>query len=192
MSEPTRCDWCGRDPLYVAYHDQEWGVPQHDERTLFEFLLLEGAQAGLSWITILRKREGYRQAFAGFDPERIARFGEPDMARLLANPAIVRNRLKIEAAITNARALLRLYEAGSTLHERLWRQVDGRPVQNSWLCSEQVPATSRQSEAMSRDLRTLGFKFVGPTMCYALMQALGLVNDHLVGCFRHAELQDTE
>lgn len=192
MSEPTRCDWCGRDPLYVAYHDQEWGVPQHDERTLFEFLLLEGAQAGLSWITILRKREGYRQAFAGFDPERIARFGEPDMARLLANPAIVRNRLKIEAAITNARALLRLYEAGATLHERLWRQVDGRPVQNSWLCSEQVPVTSRQSEAMSRDLRTLGFKFVGPTMCYALMQALGLVNDHLVGCFRHAELQDTE
>nr|WP_040854987.1 DNA-3-methyladenine glycosylase I [Thiorhodovibrio frisius] len=186
--EPVRCGWCGSDPLYVAYHDREWGVPEHDERRLFEFLLLEGAQAGLSWITILRKREGYREAFAGFDPERIAGFDHLDIERLLADPGIVRNRLKIEAAIGNARALLRLWEAGDTLHNRLWQQVDGQPRQNRWQSLEQVPASTVESDAMSRDLRALGFKFVGPTICYALMQAVGLVNDHLVSCFRHGEL----
>lgn len=190
MTAPARCGWCGTDPLYTAYHDQEWGVPEHDERRLFEFLLLEGAQAGLSWITILRKREGYRQAFADFDPECIARFDDQDMARLLSNAAIVRNRRKIEAAIGNARALLRLWDAGGTLNDRLWRHVDGQPRQNCWQGLEQVPATTVESEAMSRDLRALGFRFVGPTICYALMQAVGLVNDHLVACFRHAELRD--
>ncbi|MBK5970022.1 DNA-3-methyladenine glycosylase I [Thiorhodovibrio winogradskyi] len=188
MTAPSRCGWCGTDPLYTAYHDQEWGVPEHKEQRLFEFLLLEGAQAGLSWITILRKREGYREAFAEFDPERIARFGDQDIARLLSNPAIVRNRRKIEAAIGNARALVRLWEAGDTLHDRLWQHVDGQPRQNHWQSLEQVPASTAESDAMSRDLRALGFKFVGPTICYALMQAVGLVNDHLVDCFRHAEL----
>lgn len=183
-----RCPWCGNDPFYVAYHDQEWGVPEHDEGRLFEFLLLEGAQAGLSWITILRKREGYRDAFAGFDPERIARFDRADSERLLANPAIVRNRLKIDAAIANARALLRLHQAGDTLSARLWRHVEGEPVQNHWQRAEQVPARTPKSEALSRELRALGFRFVGPTICYALMQAVGMVNDHLTGCFRHAEL----
>ncbi len=186
--EPARCGWCGTDPLYVTYHDCEWGVPEHDERRLFEFLLLEGAQAGLSWITILRKREGYREAFAGFDAERIARFDAHDIARLLANPAIVRNRLKIASAIDNARALRRLHDAGGSLNERLWRQVKGEPQCNHWQSPEQVPAVTPQSEAMSRDLRALGFRFVGPTICYALMQAIGMVNDHLTGCFRHAEL----
>ncbi|WPL18104.1 DNA-3-methyladenine glycosylase 1 [Thiorhodovibrio winogradskyi] len=186
--ERDRCGWCGKDPLYIAYHDQEWGVPEHDERRLFEFLLLEGAQAGLSWITILRKREGYRQAFVDFDPERIARFDERDIARLLANAAIVRNRLKIEAAIHNARALLELYDAGGNLDDRLWQQVDGTPLRNHWQVLEQVPVSTSQSKAMSRDLRKLGFKFVGPTICYALMQAVGIVNDHLITCFRHTEL----
>ncbi|MBK1648433.1 DNA-3-methyladenine glycosylase I [Rhabdochromatium marinum] len=189
--EPVRCAWCGDDPLYQAYHDQEWGVPQHDERRLLEFLLLEGAQAGLSWITILRKREGYRQAFAEFDPERIARFTAADIQRLLTNPGIVRNRRKIEAAIRNAQAVLRLYDAGDSLHDLLWRQVDGQPVQNHWPTLEQVPATTPQSEALSRDLRARGFTFVGPTICYALMQAVGLVNDHVLSCFRHAELGGT-
>jgi len=180
-----RCPWCGSDPLYVAYHDHEWGVPLRDERRLFELLILEGAQAGLSWLTILRKREGYRRAFDGFDPERMARYGDADRDRLLADPGIVRNRAKVAAAVDNARALLRLYDAGGTLSETLWRHVDGEPVRNAWTDMAAVPAATPASEAMSRELRRLGFRFVGPTICYALMQSAGLVDDHLDSCFRH-------
>jgi len=185
---PKRCAWCGTDPLYVAYHDQEWGVPVRDEQRLFEFLILEGAQAGLSWLTILRKREGYRRAFHGFDAERIARFDAIDIARLRVDAGIVRNRLKIDAAVSNARALLRLQQSGATLAETLWRHVDGEPRHNRWTHPDEVPATTPESDAMSRDLKQLGFRFVGPTICYALMQATGMVNDHLTDCFRHREL----
>lgn len=183
-----RCAWCGNDPLYVAYHDEEWGVPLHDERALFEFLILEGAQAGLSWRTILGKREGYRRAFDGFDAERIARYGEADAARLLADPGIVRNRLKIAAAIGNARATLKIREAFGGLDAYFWRFVDGRPIINTWREMSQVPARSAVSDAMSKDMKRRGFKFVGSTICYAHMQATGMVNDHTVDCFRHAEL----
>jgi DNA-3-methyladenine glycosylase I len=182
---PTRCPWCGTDPLYVAYHDAEWGVPLHDERRLFELLILEGAQAGLSWLTILRKREGYRRAFDGFDAERIAGYGDADLARLLADPGIVRNRAKVAAAIGNARALLALWEAGGNLADTLWRHVDGEPRRNAFARMDEVPAATPESEAMSRELKRLGFRFVGPTICYALMQSAGLVDDHLTGCFRH-------
>lgn len=185
---PERCPWCGNDPLYVAYHDAEWGVPCHDERALFEFLILEGAQAGLSWITILRKRENYRRAFDGFDPEKIARYGERDVARLLADAGIVRNRLKIAAAIDNARAVLALHEAGSSLDELFWRFVDGRPVVNRWRSLDQVPAHTPAAQALSRELKRRGFRFVGPTVIYAHMQATGMVNDHLVSCPRHQVL----
>ena len=185
---PERCPWCGNDPLYVAYHDAEWGVPCHDERTLFEFLILEGAQAGLSWITILRKRENYRHAFDGFDPEKIARYGERDVARLLADAGIVRNRLKIAAAIDNARAVLALHEAGDSLDELFWRFVDGRPVVNRWHSLDQVPAHTPAAQALSRELKRRGFRFVGPTVIYAHMQATGMVNDHLVSCPRHQAL----
>jgi DNA-3-methyladenine glycosylase I len=184
----SRCPWCGDDPLYVAYHDEEWGVPQHDERVLFEFLILEGAQAGLSWLTILRKRENYRKAFDGFDAERIARYGESDVARLLADPGIVRNRLKIAAAIANARAFLEVQREFGSFDDYLWRFVDGRPIRNAWQSMAELPATSAVSDALSKDLRHRGFKFVGSTICYALMQAVGLVNDHLAGCFRHAQV----
>ena len=184
----SRCAWCGTDPLYVAYHDDEWGVPVRDERRLFEFLILEGAQAGLSWLTILRKREGYRRAFHGFDAERMARYSESDIARLRADTGIVRNRLKIEAAIGNARALLDLQQSGATLVETLWTHVDGEPRQNQWTQCDQVPTTAPESEAMSRELKRLGFRFVGPTICYALMQATGMVNDHTTDCFRHPQL----
>lgn len=180
-----RCPWCGSDPLYVAYHDEEWGRPCHDERTLFEFLLLEGAQAGLSWITILRKRENYRRAMHGFDPERIARYGETDVARLLADPGIVRNRLKVAAAITNARAYLDLRDKIGGLDPHLWGFVNGRPIRNEWRTMDQVPVTTPVSDAMAKDLSKRGFKFVGSTICYSLMQAVGLVDDHLTSCFRH-------
>jgi len=183
-----RCPWCGNDPLYVAYHDEEWGVPQHDDRVLFEFLILEGAQAGLAWITILRKRENYRKAFDGFDPQRIARYGAADVARLLADPGIVRNRLKINATIANARAFLEVQREFGSFDAYLWGFVDGRPVRNGWQTMAEVPATSAASDALSRDLRRRGFKFVGSTICYALMQAVGLVDDHLAGCFRHARV----
>jgi DNA-3-methyladenine glycosylase I len=185
---PERCPWCGNDPLYVAYHDAEWGVPCHDERTLFEFLILEGAQAGLSWITILRKRENYRRAFDGFDPEKIARYGERDVARLLADAGIVRNRLKIAAAIDNARAVLALHEAGDSLDELFWRFVDGCPVVNRWRSLDQVPAHTPAAQALSKELKRRGFRFVGPTVIYAHMQATGMVNDHLVSCPRHQVL----
>jgi DNA-3-methyladenine glycosylase I len=183
--ELNRCDWVPpHDPLYLTYHDEEWGVPSHDERHLFELLVLEGAQAGLSWSTILRKREGYRRAFLGFDPERVARFGEPEVARLLGDPSIVRNRAKIEAAIANARAALEL--GGLEVH--LWSFVGGKPMVNAWRTLAEIPAETDESKAMSRDLKRRGFRFVGPTICYALMQATGMVNDHVVGCFRYAQL----
>jgi DNA-3-methyladenine glycosylase I len=175
--------------LYVAYHDQEWGVPVHDDCLLFEFLILEGAQAGLSWETILKKRENYRTAFAGFDARRIARFGAVDKRKLLANAGIVRNRLKIDSTITNAQALLALQEELGSFDAYLWRFVDGVPRHNAWRSLLDVPPRTDESDAMSKDLRRRGFRFVGSTICYALMQAVGMVNDHLVDCFRHAELR---
>ncbi|MCX8086162.1 MAG: DNA-3-methyladenine glycosylase I [Rhodocyclaceae bacterium] len=189
-AQTERCPWCGSDPLYVAYHDREWGVPCRDESKLFEFLVLEGMQAGLSWLTILKKREHLRHVFDGFAAEKIARYGAADVARLLADPGIVRNRAKIEAAIANARATLALHEAGGSLAELLWRAVDGRPHINRWRTPEEVPVFTPAAESLAQELKRRGFRFVGPTIVYSLMQATGLVNDHLVGCFRHAELMD--
>ena len=183
-----RCPWAGNDPLYVAYHDTEWGVPCHDERTLFEFIVLEGAQAGLSWITVLRKRENYRRAMHNFDVEKIARYGTDDVARLMADAGIIRNRLKIESTIANARAACELYAAGRTLDDLLWQFVDGRPVINHWQSISQLPASTPASTAMSKELKRLGFRFVGPTVMYSHMQATGLVNDHLLSCPRHTAL----
>ena len=181
----TRCAWVPEgDPLYVAYHDEEWGGPSHDKRHLFELLVLEGAQAGLSWSTILRKREGYRRAFAGFDAQRVAGFNERDVERLLADASIVRNRAKIESAIGNARATLEL----GGLDAHLWSFVGGQPIVNSWRALAEIPAETAESQTMSKDLKRRGFRFVGPTICYALMQATGMVNDHVVSCFRYDEL----
>jgi DNA-3-methyladenine glycosylase I len=188
MTENTRCPWCGADPLYVAYHDSEWGVPCHDERILFEFLILEGAQAGLSWITILRKRENYRRAFDAFDVDKIARYGEQDVARLLGDAGIVRNRLKIAATIDNARATLALYETGGNLNDLFWQFVDGQPVINHWKGLSEVPVHTPTAEALSKELKRRGFRFVGPTVIYSHMQATGMVNDHLVTCPRHQAL----
>ena len=183
-----RCPWCGDDPLYQQYHDEEWGVPVHDDGRLFEFLTLEGAQAGLSWITILRKREGYREAFAGFDPEAVARFDKRDIERLLANPGIVRNRLKIESSIGNARAFLDVQEQHGSFDHYIWHFVDGEPIVNQFKTMAEIPASTPLSETISKDLKKRGFKFVGPTIVYAHMQATGMVNDHLIGCFRWQEL----
>ena len=183
-----RCAWCGNDSLYVAYHDDEWGVPVHDDRRLFEFLVLEGAQAGLSWLTIQKKREHYRKAFDDFDVERIAGYGRQDITRLLQDPGIVRNRLKIEAAIRNARGVLSIREEYGALDTFLWRYVDGAPVQNTWKGIAHVPATTKESEQMSKDLKKRGFNFVGSTICYAFMQAVGMVNDHTTDCFRYREI----
>lgn len=183
-----RCAWAGSDPLYLAYHDREWGVPVHDDRLLFEFLILEGAQAGLSWITILRKREHYRAAFAGFDPSAVARFDRPKVAALLADPGIVRNRLKVESALTNARAFLAIQEEFGSFASYQWRFVDGRPIRNAWNNIQEIPASTPVSDAMSRDLKKRGFRFVGSTICYSHMQAVGMVNDHTVDCFRWREL----
>jgi len=188
-SETNRCWWCGDDELYRQYHDEEWGVPVHDDRLLFEFLCLEGAQAGLSWITILRKRENYRRAFDNFDADKIARYGETKIADLLGDAGIVRNRLKVNGFVKNARARLELREQGSTLDQYLWDFVDGKPLQNNWKKSAQVPANTGVSDAMSKDLKKRGFTFVGSTICYAFMQAAGLVNDHTVDCFRYRELK---
>jgi len=188
IGENNRCPWAGADPEYIRYHDIEWGVPVRDDRKLFEFLILEGAQAGLSWLTILKKRENYRKAFDRFDPEKVARYGEAKVARLMADPGIVRNRRKIEGAVKNARAFLRVQESFGSFDRFMWRFTDGRPVQNRWWQMDQVPARTPASEAMSRDLKQRGFTFVGPTICYAHMQAVGMVNDHLVGCFRHREV----
>ena len=180
-----RCGWAPEhDPLYLAYHDEEWGVPSHDERHLFELLVLEGAQAGLSWSTILHKREGYRRAFAGFDVEAVARFGPRDVERLLGDAAIVRNRLKVESAVANAKATI----AAGGLDELLWSFVGGTPRVNRWRTLDEIPAETDESRAMSKELKRRGFRFVGPTVCYSLMQACGLVNDHLTGCFRYREV----
>jgi DNA-3-methyladenine glycosylase I len=184
-----RCRWCGDDPLYVAYHDEEWGVPSHDDRHLFEMLILEGAQAGLSWITVLRKRENYRKAFQNFEVERVAAFKARDVARLLLDPGIVRNRLKIESAVRNAQATLRIRDEFGSLDAYLWRHVGGAPLQNAWDRAQQLPARTAESDAMSKDLKKRGFNFVGSTICYAFMQAVGMVNDHAVDCFRYAELR---
>ena len=184
----TRCGWCGADPIYVRYHDQEWGVPVHDDRTLFEFLILEGAQAGLSWITILRKREAYRQAFAGFDAERVARFNARKVEQLLGNPGIVRNRLKVESAVKNARAFRRVQDEFGSFAVYQWRFVDGRPRQNRPRALKDIPAKTDESDALSKDLKRRGFAFVGSTIIYAHMQAVGMVNDHVVDCFRRREV----
>lgn len=188
MSEPTRCTWPLKgNALYLAYHDTEWGVPAWDDQTQFEFLILEGAQAGLSWSTILNKREGYRAAFANFDAEKIARFGKRDVARLMKDAGIVRNRLKIEAAISNARAFLDYRDKHGSFAEYMWSFVDGKPIQNRFRETKQIPTTSPESDALSKDLKKRGFKFVGSTIIYAHMQATGMVNDHLVSCFRYKE-----
>ena len=179
-----RCPWCGTDPLYVAYHDEEWGVPERDPRALFEKLILDGFQAGLSWLTILRKRENFRRAFHGFRPEEMARWGEAEVAALLSDPGIVRSRAKIESAITNARAFLEI-EAGEGVAPFIWKHVDGRPVQNRFASMRDVPAETPASRALSRDLRGHGVRFAGPVICYAFMQAVGMVNDHLVTCPAH-------
>ena len=182
-----RCEWCGQDPLYVAYHDEEWGVPERDGRALFEKLVLDGFQAGLAWITILRKREHFRTAFAGFDPEVIASWGEADVARLLGDSGIIRHRGKIEAAITNARAWCEI-EAREGFADFLWRYVDGRPVQNAYHTMAEIPARTELSGRISKDLKAAGFRFCGPTITYAFMQAVGMVNDHVVSCPRHAQV----
>lgn len=188
MGEPKRCGWHGTDPLYVAYHDEEWGVPVHDDRRLFEFLVLEGAQAGLSWLTILRKRENYRRAFAAFDPDKVARFDRRKIERLLADPGIVRNRLKVESAVSNARAFLAVQEEFGCFDAYQWRFVDGRPVRNRFRTLAEIPPRTAVSDAFSKDLGKRGFRFVGSTIVYAHMQAVGMVNDHLLGCFRHRQL----
>jgi len=184
----ARCPWCGDDPLYVAYHDREWGVPVHDDCKLFEFLILEGAQAGLSWITILRKRENYRKAMDNFDIAAIAAYGEPEVARLLSDPGIVRNRLKIRATIANARAVLAIQKEFGSFSQYLWGFVGHRPICNHWRSLSQVPARTTLSDAISKDLKKRGCSFVGSTIIYSLMQAVGMVNDHLVDCFRHPQI----
>jgi DNA-3-methyladenine glycosylase I len=183
-----RCHWVTADPLYIAYHDAEWGIPQHDEGRLFEMLVLEGAQAGLSWITILKRRPGYRKAFAGFDPEVVARFTPARIEKLLEDPGIIRNRGKVESAVGNARAVLALRREEGGLDRFLWSFVGGQPRQNRWASAGEAPAETPESRAMSKELKRRGFTFVGPTVCYAFMQAVGMVNDHAIDCFRFREL----
>lgn len=183
-----RCTWCGDDPLYVSYHDEEWGVPVHDDRRLFEFLVLEGAQAGLSWLTVLKKRENYRKAFDNFEIESVAKYGHQEIDRLLFDPGIIRNRLKIESAIKNAQGVLAIQEEYGTFDAYLWGYVNGNPIQNSWASMAELPSKSAESDQMSKDLKKRGFNFVGSTICYSLMQAVGMVNDHLVDCFRYTEI----
>ena len=187
MTTLERCPWCGDDPLYVAYHDDEWGIPEHDDTTLFEMLTLEGAQAGLSWRTVLGKREGYRKAFAGFDPQQVARFTEEDVSRLVADPGIIRHAGKIRATIGNARAFLELQAQAGSFDAWLWDFVDGTPIINRFETLAQVPGSTPLSDQLSRELKRRGFKFVGSTICYAFMQATGLVNDHLTTCHRHPD-----
>ena len=189
MTELTRCAWAGSDPLYIAYHDEEWGTPLHDDQRLFEFLLLEGAQAGLSWITILRKRENYRAAFDGFDAQKIARYDAAKVESLLSNPGIVRNRLKVNAFVRNAQATLRVQEELGSLDAYLWSFTGGQTLQNRFHSLSDVPAKTPEAEAMSKALVKRGFTFVGPTICYAFMQACGIVNDHLTACFRYVDVQ---
>jgi DNA-3-methyladenine glycosylase I len=189
VPEKRRCAWCAAEPLYVCYHDGEWGVPVHNDRKLFEMLLLEGAQAGLSWSTILKKRTRYRKAFDGFDPTKIACYGARDVRRLLADEGIVRNRLKILASIKNARAFLQVRRELGTFDRYIWSFVGGSPVQNSWQTLKEIPPRSPVSDAMSKALKNRGFSFVGSTICYAFMQAVGMVNDHVISCYRHQELR---
>jgi DNA-3-methyladenine glycosylase I len=186
----TRCEWANGSELEQHYHDNEWGVAVHDDRSLFEFLVLEGAQAGLSWSTILRKREGYRKAFDNFDVQNISRYTENDIARLLVNPEIIRNKLKINATITNARAFLKVQEQFGSFDHYIWQFVHGSTIQNSWKRMMDIPSRTPESETMSKDLRKRGFTFVGTTICYAFMQAVGMVNDHVIGCFRYEELKN--
>mgnify|MGYP005750826011 FL=1 len=187
----ARCPWCGEDPLYQHYHDHEWGVPVHDDRTLFEFLTLEGAQAGLSWITILKKRERYREVFAGFDPAVVARFTPARVEKLLADPGIVRNRLKVESTVSNARAFLKVQREFGSFAAYWWSFAGGKPVVNRFRTMKEVPATTPLAEQISKDLKKRGFRFVGPTIVYAMMQAVGMVNDHLLSCERHRALAGT-
>jgi len=181
---PKRCEWCTDDPLYIAYHDEEWGVPLYDDKALFAMLQLEGMQAGLSWITVLRKREAMYDAFANFEPERLVRFNKRDMARCMKNPEIIRNRLKIESVVKNARAYLDLREQDIRFSDYVWQFVDGKPIVNRWRRLQDIPTQTDESLVMSKTLKKAGFKFVGPTICYAFMQAVGMVDDHVVGCFR--------
>ena len=185
----NRCAWCGSDPLYVKYHDCEWGTPVHDDRRLFEFLILEGAQAGLSWLTILKKRENYRKALHGFDLQKIAAYSETDVQRLLADRGIIRNRLKIESTIGNARGVLKIMDEFSSFDAFIWRYVDDQPIQNAWRSLAELPASTEKSDTISKDLKKRGFNFVGSTICYAFMQAVGMVNDHIVDCFRFDEVK---
>ncbi|MCP4116349.1 MAG: DNA-3-methyladenine glycosylase I [Desulfobacteraceae bacterium] len=185
-----RCNWSTNDPDYIEYHDTEWGVPVHDDGKLFEFLILEGAQAGLSWITILKRREGYRNAFAEFDPEKVAGFTQEKIETILKNPGIIRNKLKVNSAVTNARALLKIQEEFGSFDQYAWEFVNGRQKVNAFTRMDQIPATSRESDAFSKDLKRRGFKFTGSTIIYAYMQAIGMVNDHLVSCFRYHEVME--
>ncbi len=184
----VRCTWCGDDPLYVQYHDEEWGVPCHDDARWYEMLILEGAQAGLSWITILRKRAAYRVAFDSFDVEKVAKYDDDKVRALLQNPGIIRNRLKITSAVSNAHAFLNVQAEYGRFDDYIWQFVDGQPINNAWRSLSEVPAETVQSKAMSKDLKKRGFKFVGPTICYAFMQACGMVNDHITDCFRYHEV----
>ena len=188
MSEISRCEWCLSDPLYITYHDEEWGVPVHDDRKHFEFLILEGAQAGLSWLTVLKKRPAYAKAFADFDAVKVARFTPKRIEKLLQNPGIIRNRQKVSAAVNNARMFLKVQEEFDSFDEYCWRFVDGRRIVNKWKRVGQLPATTKHSDALSRDLKQRGFKFVGSTIIYAHMQAVGMINDHLISCFRYKEV----
>ena len=188
MKNTNRCSWCGNHPLYVAYHDREWGVPVYDDQTLFELLILEGAQAGLSWLTILKKREGYRQAFDGFDAEKIARYDGTKISSLLNDPGIVRNQLKIGSTVTNAQAFLNIRDEWGSFSDYIWSFVDGRPIQNARRSLAEIPAKTPLAEVLSKDFKKRGFRFVGPTIIYAHMQATGMVNDHLVDCFRYPEV----
>lgn len=185
MIEKNRCAWCGTDPLYMDYHDKEWGTPLYDNQKLFEFLILEGAQAGLSWITVLRKRENYRKAFDNFIPEKIARYSDAKKAKLLLNEGIIRNRLKVDSTIKNAQAYLAMQKNGEDFSEFLWSFVGGKPIQNKWTSLSQIPASTPESDAMSKALKQKGFNFVGSTICYAFMQATGMVNDHVLSCHRY-------
>lgn len=189
MSNKKRCAWTGEDILMIRYHDEEWGVPVHDDKILFEFLILEGVQAGLTWQTVLRKRENYRKAFHGFDPLEIARYNDQDIARLLSDPGIIRNRLKITATIRNAQKFLAIQQESGSFDAYIWQFVGGKPIRNGVRSMEEIPSTTKESDAMSKDLRKRGFKFIGPTICYAFMQAVGMVNDHQVDCFRYEEIE---
>lgn len=192
MADLFRCPWCTKFEQYIQYHDKEWGVPVHDDKIHFEFLILEGAQAGLSWSTILKKREGYRKIFADFNPEKVARFSEKKLEKILLDPAIVRNRLKVYAAVNNAKRFLEVQKEFGGFDKYIWQFVNNKPIVNKWKTMKQVPATTRESDALSKDLISRGFKFIGSTVMYAHMQACGLVNDHLIDCFRYNHLQHSK